>query len=79
MLKKITIGLAVTSAQSFDFDIDLSGLENALDDFSLAVSENGDTCISDSYCKSLCCSRNLKLDTTPYLTYNYFNTTFSYT
>lgn len=78
MLKMIAMGLAVTSAQSYNFDLDTSGFDDLLENINLAFLEHGDICATDSTCKSFCCSRNLKLSTTPYLNYNYFNTTFSY-
>jgi hypothetical protein len=83
MLSKLALAATAVMAQyDFDFgDLDLGDYDIDFDfsDVSFdSLYENGDTCIDSNYggtadyCPTKCCAKNLKIDTTQWIGYNFW-------
>jgi len=81
MLSKLALAATAVMAQWDDFDFDLGDID--LSDYDVDLSdidysslyENGDSCVTgvtNDYCPTKCCAKNLKIDTTPWIGYKFW-------
>ena len=81
MLSKLALAATAVMAQyDFDFgDLDLGDYDIDFSDINFdSLYDNGDTCIDSNYggtadyCPTKCCAKNLKIDTTQWVGYNFW-------